>query len=129
MESISRTRSAITRGCRRDTAQRRLYANSLNLPESHDLENLQFSTSRQIPLIAVALDLDKVGEATVSRYVMVAYDDVYSIEYFNRRLRPYWRRDNKTGAEELLKMGARDFTSLKERCEKFDAELTADLIN
>jgi hypothetical protein len=110
------------------TAQRRLYANSLNLPESHDLENLQFSTSRQIPLIAVALDLDKVGEANVSRYVMVAYDDVYSIEYFNRRLRPYWRRDNKTGAEELLKMGARDFTSLKERCEKFDAELTADLI-
>jgi glutaminase A-like protein/uncharacterized protein DUF5127 len=72
--------------------------------------------------------LDKVGEANVSRYVMVAYDDVYSIEYFNRRLRPYWRRDNKTGAEELLKMGARDFTSLKERCEKFDAELTADLI-
>src|SRR5215471_1109051 len=110
------------------TTQRRLYANSLNLPESHDLENLQFSTSRQIPLIAVELDLDKVGAANVSRYAMVAYDDIYSIEYFNRRLRPYWRRDNKTGAEELLKMGARDFASLKERCEKFDAELTADLI-
>ncbi len=70
----------------------------------------------------------RVTTLGVSRYVMVAYDDVYSIEYFNRRLRPYWRRDNKTGAEELLKMGARDFTSLKERCEKFDAELTADLI-
>src|SRR5262245_1375437 len=109
-------------------AQRRLYANSLNLPESHDLENLHFSTSRQIPLIAVALDLDKVGAANVTRYAMVAYDDVYSIEYFNRRLRPYWRRDNKTGAEELLKIGARDFASLKDRCEKFDAELTADLV-
>lgn len=110
------------------TAQRGLYANALNLPESNDLENPQFSTSRVIPLIAVTMDLEKVGAANVSRYAMIAYDDVYAIEYFNRRLRPYWRRDNKTGAAELLKMGARDFASLKERCEKFDAELTADLI-
>ncbi|HKE03122.1 MAG TPA: DUF4965 domain-containing protein [Blastocatellia bacterium] len=110
------------------TAQRRLYANSLNLPESRDLENPQFSTSRVTPLIAFTVDLENVGAANVSRYAMVAYDDVYSIEYFNRRLRPYWRRDNKTGAEELLKLGARDFTALKERCEKFDAELSADLV-
>jgi Domain of unknown function (DUF4965)/Domain of unknown function (DUF5127)/Domain of unknown function (DUF1793)/Domain of unknown function (DUF4964) len=110
------------------TTQRRLYANSLDLPESRDLENLRYSNSRQIPLIAVALDLDKVGASNVSRYLMVAYDDLFSVEYFYRRLRPYWRRDNRTGAEELLKMGARDFTALKERCEKFDAELTADLI-
>lgn len=110
------------------TAQRGLYANSLNLPESRDLENPPPSTSRFIPLIAVTLDLETVGAANVSRYAMLAYDDIYSIEYFNRRLRPYWRRDNKTGAEELLKMGARDFSSLKDRCEKFDAELTADLI-
>ncbi|HKX31936.1 MAG TPA: DUF4965 domain-containing protein [Blastocatellia bacterium] len=108
--------------------QRRLYARSLNLPESHDLENPPFSTSRGIPLIAFTMDLDRVGQANVSRYAMVAYDDVYSIEYFHRRLRPYWRRDNKTGAEELIKMGARDFTALKERCEKFDAELTTDLV-
>jgi hypothetical protein len=59
---------------------------------------------------------------------MIAYDDQFSIEYFYRKLRPYWRRDNRTGAADLLKMAARDFTSLKERAEKFDAELTADLI-
>lgn len=110
------------------TSQRRLYAHSLDLPESHDLENPQFSAARATPLIAFTMDLENVGAAKVSRYAMVAYDDIYSIEYFNRRLRPYWRRDNKTGAEELLKMGERDFTALKERCEKFDAELTADLI-
>lgn len=110
------------------TAQRGLYAASLNLPESHDLENPPPATSRFISLIGFTVDLEKVGAANVSRYAMVAYDDLYSIEYFNRRLRPYWPRDNKTGAEELLKMGARDFASLKERCEKFDAELTADLI-
>src|SRR5215510_3587709 len=50
------------------TAQRRLYANSLNLPESHDLENPQFSTSRMTPLIAFTVDLENVGAINVSRY-------------------------------------------------------------
>src|SRR5207247_493706 len=36
--------------------------------------------------------------------------------------------DNKTGAEQLLKAGARDFDALRDRCLKLDAELTADLI-
>jgi len=109
------------------TNERGRYANTLELPESRDLE-LPSNTSRITPLIAVAIELDKVGGSPVSRYAMIAYDDIFSIEYFNRRLRPYWRRDNKTGAEQLLKAGARDFDALRDRCLKFDAELTADLI-
>jgi hypothetical protein len=59
---------------------------------------------------------------------MIAYDDQFSIEYFYRRLRPYWRRNNRTGAADLLKAAARDFAPLKERCDRFDAELTKDLV-
>jgi len=110
------------------TAQERgRYANGLQLPESHDLET-PTNASRLTPLIALALDLGAVGGATVSRHALIAYDDIFSIEYFHRRLRPYWRRDNRTGAEQLLKAAARDFTTLRERCQKFDEELTADLI-
>jgi hypothetical protein len=107
--------------------ERGRYANSLELPESRDLE-FPANTSRITPLIAVALELDKVGASPVSRYAMIAYDDIFSIEYFNRRLRPYWRRDNKTGAQQMLNAAARDFDTLRDRCLKFDAELTADLI-
>ena len=32
-----------------------------------------------------------VGEP-VSRHLMLAYDDIYSIEYLGTKLRPYWRR-------------------------------------
>jgi len=43
-------------------------------------------------VMAFALDLGKVGAEPVSRHLLLAYDDLYSIEYFHHRLRPYWRR-------------------------------------
>ena len=57
---------------------------------------------------------------------MLAYDDEYSIQYFKKNLRPYWRR-NGDDAAALLKKAAADYESLKKRCEKFDAELMAAL--
>jgi hypothetical protein len=108
------------------TADRGRYANGLNLPESNDLDPP--ANSRQTPLIALAFDLDSVGAAPAAANAMIAYDDQFSIEYFYRRLRPYWRRNNRTGAADLLKAAARDFAPLKERCDRFDAELTKDLV-
>ena len=57
---------------------------------------------------------------------MLAYDDEYSIQYFKKNLRPYWRR-NGDDAAALLKKAAAEYESLKKRCEKFDAELMAAL--
>jgi hypothetical protein len=57
---------------------------------------------------------------------MIAYDDLYSIQYFGNNLRPYWRRG---GAEalDLLNVAARDYPDLQKRCARFDSELAADL--
>ncbi len=68
----------------------------------------------------------KVGAKPVSRWLMLAYDDIYSIQYMKRNLRPYWRR-NGWEAADLLKAAARDYESLKKRCEAFDEELMSDL--
>jgi len=77
-------------------------------------------------VIAFALDLGKVASAPVSRWLMLAYDDEYSIQYFKKNLRPYWRR-NGDDAAVLLKKAAADYPSLLKRCEKFDADLMASL--
>lgn len=70
----------------------------------------------------------KVGNKPVSRWIMLAYDDEYSIQYMKKNLRPYWRR-NGDDAVTLLKKSAAEYESLVKRCEKFDAELMADLRN
>ncbi|MDB6123100.1 MAG: Glutaminase [Pedosphaera sp.] len=68
----------------------------------------------------------KVGSQPVSRWLMLAYDDEFSIQYMKKNLRPYWRR-NGDDAADLLKKSAADYESLKQRCEQFDAELMNDL--
>ncbi|MCX6866747.1 MAG: DUF4965 domain-containing protein [Verrucomicrobia bacterium] len=76
--------------------------------------------------LGLALDFGSVESAPVSRWLMLAYDDLFSIQYLGVNLRPYWRR-NGWEAADLLKASAADYESLAKRCADFDAELTADL--
>ena len=68
----------------------------------------------------------KVSSKPVSRWLMLAYDDEYAIQYMKKNLRPYWRR-NGDDAAALLKKSAAEYAKLVKRCEAFDAELMADL--
>jgi hypothetical protein len=70
--------------------------------------------------------LGSVSTQAVSRWALLAYDDIFAIQYFKQNLRPYWRR-NGDDAEALLAKSAADYEALMARCEKFDAELMADL--
>ncbi|HOC57387.1 MAG TPA: DUF4965 domain-containing protein [Verrucomicrobiota bacterium] len=79
-----------------------------------------------VPAAALVFHVGRVVTRPVSRWLMLAYDDEYSIQYFKKNLRPYWRRNGDDGAA-LLKKAAADYRSLKKRCEQFDAELMAVL--
>ncbi|MEN6312106.1 MAG: DUF4965 domain-containing protein, partial [Acidobacteriota bacterium] len=74
----------------------------------------------------LVLDFGAVGETAAARHLMLAYDDGFSIEYFYRKLRPYWRR-NGWEARDLLTAAEKDYPSLIERCRAFDADLMADM--
>ena len=67
-----------------------------------------------------------VRSEPVSRWLMLAYDDEFSIQYMKKNLRPYWGR-NGDDAAALLKKSAAEYESLKKRCQQFDEELMADL--
>lgn len=78
------------------------------------------------PVMAFTLDLGKVGAQPTSRHLILAYDDIYSIEYLRHRLRPYWRRKGSE-AKDLLTNSAREYESLQAQCQSFDQELMEDL--
>ncbi len=79
-------------------------------------------------VIAFAIDLGAVKTKASSAWLMLAYDDLYSIQYMKQNLRPYWRR-NGWEAADLLKAAAKDYPSLTKRCTAFDDELMTDLRN
>lgn len=108
-----------------DRLTREGFAQRGTLPESDDLRMPRAAHDEWI-VLAGALNLGEVGSTPVSRYLMIAYDDLYSIEYFHRKLRPYWRRAG-TEIDALLLQAARDLPKLQLECERFDTELLSDL--
>jgi len=71
-------------------------------------------------------NLGKVGNTAVSSLVMMAYDDISSIQYFDTPLKAWWKRNGMT-IEQLLPLALNDYAKLSVECEKFDLELMADL--
>jgi hypothetical protein len=102
-----------------DRAQSRsAFDSSGRLPDSDDL------AAR--PILAAAVSMGRVATAPVSRYLMLAYDDIFSIEYFQRKERAWWRRNGAT-AFDMIRSARRDHDSLLARSQRFDDQLIADL--
>jgi hypothetical protein len=80
----------------------------------------------QEPALAFLFHLRQVKAKPVTRRIIVAYDEVFSIKYFGANLRPYWRRNGATPAT-LLREADKEFARLEKRCVEFDRELTDDL--
>ena len=78
------------------------------------------------PALVARLYFGRVERESVERHLMLAYDDLWSIRYFEEDLRPYWRRQGGDAAR-LLADAERDFAALGRRCDEFDRELMADL--
>ena len=76
--------------------------------------------------MSYSMDLGKVGSKSEARTVMVGYDDIYSIRYFDTDLRPWWRR-NGMDMEQLLVKASDEYAKIKSECEKFDSGLMKDL--
>ena len=101
------------------------FLSSGNVAEVDDMDMPQRPRHRAAHL-AVAFHAQTSAAGPVSRHVILAYDESYSIEYLNRKLRPYWRRNGQTAADMLVASEAQ-YPHLEEAGKHFDAELTGDL--
>jgi len=102
-----------------------VFAKTGEIPQSDDLD-MPRAVSDQWPALMCRYALEVPAEGAVQRHVLLIYDDLFSIEYLHRKLRPYWNR-NHMGVSTLIQAALRDYASLTRQCESFDAELMADV--
>lgn len=95
------------------------------LPDEDDAR-MPRAVKDDAPVLAMTFVPGRIGSRSIAKHVLLAYDDLYSIEYFKKPLRPYWRRN---GAEigDVLKAAEADYSNLAKQCQVFDEELMADL--
>ncbi len=69
------------------------------------------------------INFGKVGQAPVNKFIMLAYDDNYSIQYFENNLRPWWNKDGKQSIENELILAADGYKSILSKCSDFDKRM------
>ena len=89
-----------------------------------DDQNMPRSAFMNYPKMGAAIDLGAIASKTVEGTFIVAYEDIWALEFMQRRIRPYWQRAGMDFAGLLKDAIARQAT-LRARCEAFDADLLA----
>ena len=69
-----------------------------------DDENMDRCLEKTMPVMAVNIDFGSVYETYKSNYIVLAYDDIKSIEYFNKPLPALWRMHSDSFENLLIKV-------------------------
>ncbi|MCU0450398.1 MAG: DUF4965 domain-containing protein [Bernardetiaceae bacterium] len=78
--------------------------------------------------LAITFDLGKVGSVPAERWLVLAYDDTYSVQYFGQNLRPWWRRAPGSTAEKMLAAAQVQYGAVMKKCDQFDKKLYDDAL-
>lgn len=98
------------------------FKGNITLKNSCD-ESLSGDLTEELQVLAVSRNLDKVGKDVVSGFVMLGYDDLYSIQYFGENMRPYWNRKGDKTIEGEFAAAATGYADIMDKCANFDADM------
>lgn len=80
----------------------------------------------EMPAMAYSEDLGKVSTNGKSGFMMLGYDDIYSVEYMYERRMAYWKHDGKVTIFDAFEKAEQNYQSIMERCRNFDAMIMKD---
>jgi len=103
---------------------RNQFCNNGRIPRRDDGNKPRAANDRW-PVLAVMHSGEIGSEGTFTWRALLAYDDLFSIEYMGQRLRPYWRKEF-ANILEVLTAADEQFPTLADRCRAFDQELLGD---
>jgi hypothetical protein len=85
------------------------------------------SSGKQLMLNTV-IPIGMVGGASLSKHVMLGYDDIYSVQYFNTNLQPWWRNTPGTTMESVLVKAEKNYAAVIAKCNATDQTIYQDAL-
>nr|WP_262886823.1 DUF5127 domain-containing protein [Mucilaginibacter humi] len=77
-------------------------------------------------MLNVVLPLGVVGTSAVSKYTMIGYDDLYSVQYFGTNLRPWWRNEPGATMDGALTKANKNYAAVIAKCNATDKLIYTD---
>ena len=94
------------------------------IPTTDD-DSIPRSLNDAMSVMAVNMDFGSVYETPKSNYIVLAYDDIKSIEYFKMQLPALWKTQSNTFQDLLIKV-VEDYSDISMKCEVFNEKLIND---
>ncbi|MFT3681023.1 MAG: DUF4965 domain-containing protein [Ferruginibacter sp.] len=69
-----------------------------------------------------------VRDEPVRKTILLAYDDLYSIQYFQQNLKPWWKQQFSS-AEEMIQSSFNDLKVIKDRCDDLDKKIYEETLS
>lgn len=92
------------------------------LPNKEEAEQTNID-NLDVPVMAAVKDMGEINEQQSTCFLVVAYDDIESIEYFGKHLKAYWRKNGQS-FDEMLETAIDQYDEIQIRCEQFNQLLT-----
>jgi hypothetical protein len=87
------------------------------------VNELKAQMKEKMPVMVCVENLGNVSEKPSSGYIMIAYDDVESIQYFGNNLKAWWTKDGTVTINQVLQTAAAEHDAVMNRCVAFDNQL------
>jgi len=78
-------------------------------------------------VLNTSIKLGTVALEEKEQYVMIGYDDLYSVQYFTTDLKPWWKTKTGVTIESEMTAAAKDYKNIMQQCKSFDETLYHDL--
>ncbi|MFT3702893.1 MAG: DUF4965 domain-containing protein [Agriterribacter sp.] len=79
-------------------------------------------------MLNTILPLGKVGTDVINKTILLGYDDIYSVQYFEQNLRAWWKKTNISTIEKELGKAAVDYGKVVAQCKAFNDVLYNDAL-
>jgi Domain of unknown function (DUF4965)/Domain of unknown function (DUF1793)/Domain of unknown function (DUF5127)/Domain of unknown function (DUF4964) len=80
-------------------------------------------------MLNTILPVEKVNSKAKEIFVMLGYDDLYSVQFFHDNLKAWWKQDPSATIEsEMVKAGA-EYQNVISKCETFNKSMYNDAVN
>jgi Domain of unknown function (DUF5127)/Domain of unknown function (DUF4965)/Domain of unknown function (DUF4964) len=111
-----------------DQSYRNMFFASGSIPDEDDIggERAPQSHYPPSPALNVFLPMGSVNSEPVTRHPLLVYDDGFSVQYMERDLLPYWRKEFPSFAA-MLEAAEEQYPEIEMRSQRFDTAIESDL--
>jgi hypothetical protein len=80
-------------------------------------------------VLNTVIPLGRVGAESKEQFILLGYDDLYSIQYFGQNLKPWWKNDPSQTIEKQLALAASGYKVILQKCRLFNERMRQDAIS